>query len=60
MDIAALFLQLSNINYTQDWGWMYAAFTGLIGEKSAGIPVKMSVVDPEDGRNNDPRVKLHV
>ena len=47
MDIAALFLQLSNINYTQDWGWMYAAFTGLIGEKSAGIPVKMSVVDPE-------------
>ena len=47
MDIAALFLQLSNIDYTQDWGWMYAAFTGLIGETSAGIPVKMSVVDPE-------------
>ena len=42
MDIAALFLQLSNIDYTQDWGWMYAAFTGLIGEKSAGIPVQLT------------------
>lgn len=47
VDIAALFLQLSTIDYTNDWGWMYAAFTGLIGEKSTGIPVKMSVPDPE-------------
>ncbi|MFR3328840.1 MAG: hypothetical protein ACLTSL_01500 [Odoribacter splanchnicus] len=46
VDIAALLLQLQNIDYSNDWGWMYAAFTGLIGEKSAGVPVKMSMEDP--------------
>lgn len=46
VDIAALFKQLANIELTNDWGWMYAALTGLIGEKSAGLPVKMSEQDP--------------
>lgn len=46
MDIAALFIQLANIELTNDWGWIYAALTGLIGEKSAGLPVKMSEQDP--------------
>ncbi|WP_292265190.1 hypothetical protein [Butyricimonas sp.] len=47
VDIAALLCTLQNLDYTNDWGWMYAAFTGLLGEKSTGLPVKMSTLDPE-------------
>lgn len=51
VDIAVLLCVLPNLDYTNDWGWMYATFTGLLGEKSAGVPIKMSAteMDPETG-----------
>lgn len=43
VDIAAL---LSEINSNSgDMGWLYSALMGLIGEKSAELPVKFSVID---------------
>jgi len=44
VDIAALLLEISS--ESGDLGWIYAALTGLLGEKSTGLPVKMSITDP--------------
>ncbi len=51
VDIAVLLCVLPSLDYSNDWGWMYATFTGLLGEKSAGVPVKMSALEmnPETG-----------
>lgn len=45
VDIAALLCEF-NTN-SGDMGWLYSAFTGLLGEKSAGIPVSISLLVPD-------------
>lgn len=44
VDIASL---LSEINSASgDLGWLYAAFTGLLGERSTELPDKITIIDP--------------